>query len=131
MEENTEIVSLKLAKLARQKGFNLRCDNGYCFDTDQKAYYTNHDPGYFVNDKLWKKHFAAPKREELNQWLRANGIFITVEVDQTFEPKFCFNIATFDKKTYEWNNYDPTMTALYYTYEKALEDGLEEALKLL
>jgi hypothetical protein len=125
------IVSLKVAELARKKGFEERTDVGYCYDVGKGAYYLNYDQDYFLNPSLWEKHFAAPTREQLNLWLRNKGIFITIEVDQTFEPKFCYHIATFDQATYEWKNLDPTGTTLFYKYEQALEDGLEEALKLV
>lgn len=131
MRDNDLIVSLKVAELARKKGFDGVTDFGYCFDTTKNGYYADYDPNYFSNTSLWEKHFAAPTREQLHVWLMQKGIFITIEVDQTMEPKFCYHIATFEPKTYEWKNHDPSGTALFYKYEQALEEALEEALKLV
>jgi hypothetical protein len=134
MKENNELVSIKLAELARMKGFNDICDNGYCFDNDKQAYYINYDPKYFQNDKIWEKHYAAPTREQLHTWLRDRKIFITIEVDQTLEPKFCYSLSRFIETAEEgcsWTNHDPSGTALFYKYEQALDEALEEGLKLL
>jgi hypothetical protein len=131
MEGNNMTVSLKLAKFARKLGFDGVTSFAYCFDTGNKSYYINYDPDYFLNSKLWEKHYAAPSREQLHAWLMEKGIFVTVEVDQTMEPKFCYHIAVIDYKTNIWTNYDPSGTALFYKYVEALEEGLEEGLKLL
>lgn len=131
MRENKQLTSIELAKLAKSKGFNDVCDNAYCLDREKIAYYISYDPGYFKNNDLWEKHFAAPRREELHAWLRDKGVIIVIDVDQTFEPKFCYSIAQFDKNTFEWKNHDPSGTALFYTYEAALEEALMEGLKLL
>lgn len=132
MDENKRIVSLKVAQLARAKGFNDTCDHAYCYAINDGSYYLNHDHQFFVNDQLWEKHYSAPKREELHEWLRNKGVFIVIDVDQTLEPKFCYSISQYkDEGSIEWKNHDPSGTALFYKYEQALEEALEEGLKLI
>jgi hypothetical protein len=131
---NKEIVGINLAKIAKEYGYNNVCDYCYCFDSNLQSYYTNYDPDYFINEILAEQHYAAPTRENLNKWLREKNIFITIEVDQTLEPKFCYHIAKFsgnDLSGWEWKNFDPSGTALFYKYEQALEEALEEGLKLI
>jgi len=123
-------VSLNLAKLARVKGFDEVCDFGYCYDTTKDGYYMNYDPDYFKNSALWEKHYAAPTREQLQVWLQKQSVFVIVDVDQTLEPKFAYKI---NKHLGEgnWDKLGGNWSDLYYRYEKALEDGLTEALNTL
>ena len=130
MRENSMAVSLELAKLARDKGFDEVCDFGYCYDTTKDGYYSNYDPDYFKNSGLWEKHYAAPSREQLQVWLQKQGIFVIVDVDQTMEPKFAYKINK-HLGSGNWNKHGSDWSDLYYRYEQALEEGLLEGLKLV
>lgn len=126
MKENNQIVSLAVAELAKEKGFDNLTDFAYCFDTTQGAYYVNYDPEYFQNSNLWEKHIAAPTREQLQIWLQKNQIFVIVNVDQTFEPKFAYKISQ-HLGNGVWDN-NEKWSDLFYRYEQALEAGLLEGL---
>ena len=70
----------------------------------------------------------------LQQWLReTHKIFLTIEVDQTMEPKFCYAISKYTEtgESFEWINVERKEFLLFYTYEEALEEGLQEALNLI
>lgn len=54
-------VSFNVAKLAKEKGFNLKCD---------KAFYNNGtECDYFPYDDAGE-HYFRPTQEELNKWIR-------------------------------------------------------------
>jgi len=127
MKENNALVSITLAQLARKKGFDETCDFGYCFDVNKQGYYTNYDPNYFKNSSLWEKHVAAPTREQLQKWLRDRNVFVTIELDRTYEPKFVYSVDLY-KEGGNWDKNLNKYSDLYYTYEQALEDGLLEGL---
>lgn len=123
-------VSINLAKLAREKGFDETCNFGYCYDKEKDGYYADYDPGYFKNSILWEKHYAAPSREELLVWLQKQGVFVIVDVDQTLEPKFTYKINRYFGDG-NWDKYGSDWSDLYYRYEQALEEGLTQALNLV
>jgi len=130
MKNNNALVNIGLAQLAKEKGFDEICDAGYCFDTTKQAYYTNYDPDYFKNSLLWEKHTAAPTREQLQTWLRERNVIVTVEVDRTYEPKFVYSVDVY-KDGGNWDKELNKYSDLYYKYEQALEDGLQEGLSKL
>jgi hypothetical protein len=129
-KENTRLVTLEVAKLARLAGFDDKCDWAYCYDTQKDAYYENYDPNYHRNSILWEKHYAAPTREEFQLWLQKQGVFVIVDVDQTNEPKFVYKVNRHFTDG-NWDKLGDNWSDLYYRYEQALEDGLLEGVKLL
>lgn len=76
---------------------------------------------------------------ELQQWLREeHQIIIDIQTDCTSNPKYCYQINIFkgnprDLAEMEWGWYFHKQEdwCLYYTYEEALEAGLQEALTLI
>lgn len=127
MKENSQIVGITIAKLAREKGFNEACDFAYCLDTGTGAYYTNYDPGYFKNTALWEKHFAAPKREAINGWLRRKMIFVDIDVIKNSIPEFTYHIAT--QESGEWKKTEQSKP--FENYENALESAILDALSFV
>lgn len=127
MKGNAVIVSLELAKLAREKGFDEVTHFGYCYDPKMEGYYINYDPDYFNNASLWENHYAAPSREQLLVWLQKQDIFVVVDVDQTLEPKFVYKV-TKHLGNGSWDIFGPLWSDLYIRYEQALEAGLTEGL---
>ena len=82
------------------------------------------------SDYAEKFVFAAPTQSILQKWLRdEHKVFVQIEVDQTYEPKFCFGLWWYCGDG-EWEG-GTDRSDLYYTYEEALEAGLQEALKLV
>jgi len=78
----------------------------------------------------------------LQKWLREKyNIFVQVEVDQTLEPKFVYVVIRYLKdKDGEWvksahtdfyGGRESSYSDLFYTYEEALEAGLEYSLRFI
>jgi len=83
--------------------------------------------------KGYLETFSAPTQSLLQRWLReVHNIFITIEVDCTLEPKFCYCISSY-KEFGEWKNEIETRhySDLERTYELALEEALKKALSLI
>tara|TARA_R110000737_G_C14568201_1_gene483589 strand:- start:7 stop:402 length:396 start_codon:yes stop_codon:yes gene_type:complete len=85
---------------------------------------------------------AEPTLYDLKDWLsNTHNIFVTVQIDCTCEPKFCYEIKRFHgnpkklaEKPWWWETQLEYNTETFYlerTQEQALENGINEALKLL
>lgn len=124
-----ELVTLKTAKILKEKGFNEFCkdiinDNGKLMET---VYRTNND--------LPKSFYSCPTQSIAQKWLREiRGVYVYVEpvIGKRWKLSFCdFNVPTEES---DWmvneinkgNGYK-----VYVTYEEALEAGIQEALKLI
>ena len=122
MEE--ELISLETAKLAKEKGFN-----GLVL-----AY---HNPIYGIvkiqggscdmNAKPWGiDYFSLPTQSLLKKWLRdEHSISIKVD-DFTTDSKI-----RYDYSISKLGSQDDNPQGIFVSYEAALEEGLQEALKLI
>lgn len=135
-----QIISYKIAILAKEKGFNIPCRTTYNNSKLILAWYPNECYyGYGLEENMKdyysnpSENLLAPSQSLLQRWLREvynihTEIFI-------YEGKFrkldgyYYNIATpnKDSKSIKWI----TNNKNYKTYEGALEIGLQEALKLI
>jgi len=106
-----QLISYQVAKLAKEKGFNISGEN----------IYENKELLCEVEFKNWNNGtlcLLAPTQSLLQKWLREiHNIFITVNINL-----YC---AIFH------NNDFYMVTDEYNSYEEALEFGLFEALKLI
>ena len=140
MEE--QLVSFKTAVLAKDCGFKESCNHRQSYNLSRS----------FQNDVVLEElHYKdnivmLPTQSHLLKWLRdVHKIFVTVRVDSTLEPKFCYSlkwVTAYSDGSFEWmstNHQDYTYNGkpgqhfsdLFYTYEEALEEGLYEALHLI
>jgi hypothetical protein len=124
-----QLVTFKTAKLAKEKGFDIPCENFYTeyLDddvTDLFNYEEQRGSGFaelYRNDKEFK--YSAPTQSLLQKWLREiHNLIISVNYNHSIK-KYC---ATFDETYYYEFPYD-----WYNTYEEALEEGLKEALLMI
>lgn len=113
-----QLISFKTAKLAKEKGFDWETKLGYCTTNDV------YPIGYVIINTGYGC-LSAPTQSLLQKWLREEcKINIQIESSPEFndwiytiwEKDFCYYIADGDGGD---------------TYEKALEEGLLEALKLI
>ena len=58
------------------------------------------------------------------------GLYSTIEVDQTMEPKFCYSISKY-KGDFQWDNILPTYSELYYTYEETELACLKKLIEIV
>ena len=125
MEE--KIIEFKTAKLAKEKGFNLKCKNWYdqtetlnpCKGIRGAMCYTNE--GY------------APTQNFLKDWLR-KFYNLDVEVIVYTKPHYCVSIVDNDSFVHNIENNNPFLEdgpLAFLTYEDAFEAGLLKALSLI
>lgn len=144
MEEET-VIKFDTAKLAKEKGFNIRLNRSYSYKDASLADYN----GYynFNDDESVKSHWrfplcSAPTQSQLQTWLRkthnilvnpmtANVGFIDGELVYSFKPSIevisCVNGKVF-KRELKYNMFQD-LDAM--SYEDAFELGLIESLKLI
>ncbi|MBU8982118.1 MAG: hypothetical protein E7G44_04970 [Phocaeicola vulgatus] len=124
-----ELVTLKTAKILKEKGFNEFCkdiinDNGKLMET---VYRTNND--------LPKSFYSCPTQSIAQKWLREiRGVYVYVEpvIGKRWKLSFCdFNVPTEESDWMENEINKGNGYKVYVTYEEALEAGIQEALMLI
>lgn len=141
-----ELISFETAKLAKEKGFNIRIQhtvNGqnclYFLDTGEvpKMINTNQIDNW-NDDKKFQHVCSAPTQSLLQKWLREiHKIHIEIDFyDNARTYHFEYRVIT--SKNRDYNDLDMIDSAKrhynakkFNTYEKALEQGLYQALKLI
>ena len=121
------LITFDTAKLAKEKGFDVECE----------TYWANYYTGEPRNKlKLLKRslcestisfmEWQAPTQSLLQKWLREkHDLHILIGLGMTGLPKY--DVSLFNsKKIHNFIREDND-----YTYEQALEKGLQEALKLI
>lgn len=144
-----QLISFETAKLAKEEGFNERVKKSY--STDKKVYEQHNrtldlttpifDTDYL--EKYWNSQdiFKAPTQSLLQKWLREKqGIHIvlipTVNSNWTYKTTTVLSerddeIIIGIKDVGDLPPYKDVCGEDFSTYEKALESGLQEALKLI
>ena len=116
MEE--QLITFETAKLAKEKGFNISGNN----------IYENEELLCEVEFKNWNNGtlcLLAPTQSLLQRWLReVRDIYININTD---------NNKSFYSDVNEEYFYDGYRgkALIFKSYEEALEDGLQEALRLI
>ena len=134
MEE--ELITLQTAKLAKEKGFDVRCEKAY-FETGRHILETIRDGEItfpYKPPRILKRNYGdeftifiaeAPTQSLLQKWLREEyNIDVIVECDNNGD-KF------YKVRVWENGNYNLLYLTLFKKYEEALEAGLQEGLKLI
>jgi len=129
-----ELITLKTAKLAKEGGFNEKCDKAFI------NYYSEHyngDRKYQI--QLFHQNtyngpnpiYQASTQSLLQRWLREIHK-IEVSVTPIIENKYRDREGDYDNKDayYQWMIWGKTF-GIGDTYEEAFEEGLQEALKLI
>ena len=150
MEE--QLITLETAILAKEKSFDINCD--WKIDKESKLHfqadlmYPNNseftfnsydDPEVHEFNKFIESLYEAPTQSLLQKWLReVHGIYVNSYHDLTPDAKsiqyytdwgFINDPSSADYKYCPNGGYDEE--AIWKTYEEALENGLQEALKLI
>ena len=114
-----ELITLETAKLAKEKGFDWCVLFGYKPDGSRVDY--DIEGGYYNYNQLDQENLSAPTQALLQRWLREVH---NIDV-------YCIPWIYENKRVYDFFvNYEGESRA-YSSYEKALEVGLQEALKLI
>lgn len=139
------LVSKKIAELAKEKGFDVNCRNGYNtlgelhsftehaymkrFNSNSKLHLIDTDSEEFEYPKF---SCTAPRQSLLMKWLRdIHGIYVDSYHDISAD-------GTYTQYYTSWGLIDRNDPSGWYdeyndwrTYEDALEYGLEEGLNLI
>ena len=120
-----ELISFETAKLANEKGFDVISRYG----TEASLYNKNGEHTYYSNygfmgSGLSDEYIYAPTQSLLQKWLREKHnihLIINVYKDDSYDFILISDLIK-----------EESDDGLYYdSYEKALEFGLQEALKLI
>jgi hypothetical protein len=132
MEETR--INFDTAKLAKEKGFDWSCNKRYDLNLHISDLFSNTERPYlkdYNNDAL-KLVFSAPTQSLLQKWiLEKHGYFVTAELSYLQWGKYS---ATVQKKSEEGSVLATTVLDGFTVYdnpENALEEGLQETLKLI
>lgn len=130
------LISFQVAKLAKEKGFDVPC-YWYCsykrkVPTHKQNFYPDIGTGKLENfneDKgSFYEKFSLPTQSLLQKWLR-DEYNIHIVVNFANKTQWFYDIKqiglTSGKEYLYKSNYD------FLTFEEALEKGLQEALKLI
>ena len=135
MEE--ELITLQTAKLAKEKGFDVRCEKAY-FETGRHILETIRDGEItfpYKPPRILKRNYGdeftifiaeAPTQSLLQKWLREEYNIIVL-VDYEGIDGYYYKFYSYKEGN---KNYDAS-DKNYNTYEEALEAGLYQALLLL
>ena|SRR5690606_14289816 len=139
-----EIVSFQVAKLAKEKGFNLETHDYFSKDKYRSEF--NHNVGF--NDDYWgdnyvydwntngepfkpfnKECYSRPTQSLLQKWLReVHGIIIEITWQMCSTD---YEYAIIDMNNPPKYEDDIERIIGFKTYEETLEEGLYEGLKLI
>lgn len=121
MEE--QLVSLEVAKLLKEKGFDEDCLSSYSIMTGEEfSHNTTRNSKYIV----WSKddYCTTCTQSLVQKWIReTHEVIVLVDFDVTEAECFWSNIYVSGRLAKQTNS--------YAKYEDALEEGLLAALKLI
>ena len=130
MYMENELIQFETAKLAKEKSFNLVCNQGY----NMSEKYLGNLILNLINKNSDNIVISAPEQSLLQRWLReVHNLHIYVDTTTDFgnmeshRSKYKSSVKV-PFKPFKWT------TGVYYlgdTYEEALEKGLVAALKLI
>lgn len=121
-----QFVSFDTAKMLKEAGFDVPCTSQY---TEGKCIWNVGYPYNFNQDEFG---YSRPTQALAARWLREVHRIV---VDATFIPPLTggdvwrYFIGNMDDMV--WNSDYVPSDEFYRTYEKALEAGLQEAIKLI
>ena len=134
-----KLISFETAILAKEKGFKNACDgfvnkdNEYIFMPDllypnnsEFSHNSEEDPEVVEWKELMKTLVLAPTQSLLQKWLREVHE-ISIKIDDYYTD----SRVRFDYNVCQLGSQEDNPVGIFETYEKALEIGLYQALKLI
>lgn len=133
-----KLIEFETAKLAKEKGFDIKVYFTWLIHHAGETLWDNFEECQFGkieekdNHNSYLYRYSAPTQSLLQKWLReVHSIHIQIQVLGQFvdgENKFYSQVIMFGEN--KWIS-KFVSSKLNYTYEQALEKGLQEALKLI
>lgn len=128
-----KLISFETATLAKKRGFDWKCNN----------YHDKRD-GYYLDNVVDKNYnetigcISIPTQTLLQKWLREeHKIVVSPDIFNTEEFKLYWAVGIIFIENLEEENFTEEsrpnfqLPDMFNTYEKALEKGILEALKLI
>lgn len=120
-------VSFKVARLLKEKGFDISCYQKY----DNEGYLSFNHVGYVNSEKTCDDFYAlAPTYQIAMKWLREiHHIFIEIHASIDLNGKYHFSYSILDKECkyirrgftdFDWNYEEAIEAALKYTLENLI-----------
>jgi hypothetical protein len=118
-----EYISFETAKLAKEKGFNVPC----------RRYYRGSDIiisecNFPINSNSSDDEYSQPTQELLARWLRE---IYGINVQIIFIYWITNKISQYTYKIFKDSEEITDSMPIFKTYKKAMEAGLQEALRLI
>lgn len=129
-----QLIEFETAKLAKQKGFDW---DSYVYYLPDESIYQTDDPKDYNNKFGRSGTYSAPTQSLLQKWLREkHELHIALQriFECNVEPvQFQGYVVYIGGKAFETDYpINKELVGNYFsTYEEALEDGLQETLKLI
>ena len=121
-------VDLEVAKLLKEAGFDWECC--YCYDAETKDFLDDNEGEFNFNEGDDNNFYSASTLDVAQRWLR-EAKNISVDISSTRYSEWEYII----RKINQVNHNDNTIFALtacrFYTYEEALEAGINKALEII
>lgn len=131
-----QLISFETAKLAKEKGFEwvnfLKPNIPLVYPTTNQ-YDCYNDSGQLIHPKLYNKsnpHYPAPNQSLLQKWLREIK-YLSVLVYMDSELDHYYVIYPIDERCTYKGKIVISKSIYSNDYERCLEAGLQEALKLI
>lgn len=136
---NDKLVRMHTALLAKKLKFDWPCNHLYdeYGDIDDLNYYEGDGSGWCTNSGIESKEdyvielaeCTAPTQTSLQRWLRdKHGVHVSSDIEETF--MWVWRIQSLHSEA-SYTGFTLHSPFVYSTYEEALEEGLEEILKIL
>ena len=140
MKEN--IINIETAKLAKEKGFNIVCDNCFAETLEYTIYDYHHGSSHdeiseYVPPRLLSsdclggetiKVYEAPTQTLLQRWLREVHD-IDIWINRSFSMNHSYHYEVM--KDWDFENIEKQHSEPNRSYEQCLEDALLFGLKLI
>lgn len=120
-----DYVSLEVAKLLKEKNYDVPTREYYSFDKNKLEY------GVFCveNNKRNGDFCSAPTLYEIAKWLReTHDIAVCVH---PYGYSWDYTLFNLSKINDDYNHVSIISNVFYKTYEEALNEGIKEALKYI
>lgn len=132
-----DYVSFEVAKLLKEKGFNIKCSHYWGQDKDQAILdwegFKFTKEWLEINNNFYKDVWPAPTLYETQKWIRLSyGIYVypSVYLSKDNDESCNYIVDAYKYNNDYWEAFIIN-TIKYETYEEALNAGILEALKLI
>ena len=124
-----ELISFRVAKLAKEKRFQEMCVN--CYNEEGRLYTPQTSGSLLYHSNIIDDNsYSAPTQSLLQRWLReVKNLILTMGFHNDDDTNY--QCTVWDRNEGDGEDVGLLWTNSYNTYEETLEEGLYEALLLI